>query len=135
MHCDLFLLTFVIGSFILGLSGTMGNVLFTFIPIAIAALIFPARRKDVFNLSPGIVNKKMANIPLISLLGAISLLFVILNGYLFLVNPAYGANSSSSLELVGGIILAGIMWFYIWKYYGKRQGIGVALAFCQIPPE
>jgi len=134
-HVVLFLLTFVVGSFILGLSSTMGTVIFTFIPIAVAASIFPWRRAELFNLSPGIVKKRIGGVPLISLLGVISLLFVILNGYLFLAYSAYGANSSSSLEVIAVIILVGAIWFYFWKYYRKHQGIDVSLAFHEVPPE
>jgi amino acid transporter len=134
-HTILFALTFWVTSFILGLSSTLGNVLFTFIPIAIAACIFPYRKKEVFNLAPDIVKKRIGGVPLITILGVITLLFVLLNAVLFFQYAAYGANSAASLEVIAVIIIVGIMWFYIWKYYRKGQGLDLNIAFGQIPPE
>jgi amino acid transporter len=134
-HTILFLLTIWIASFILGLSSTLGNVLFTFIPIAIAACIFPYRKKEVFNLAPDIVKRKIGGVPLITILGAITLAFVVLNAYLFFEYAAYGANSIPSLAVIAGIIIVGILWFFIWKYYRKSQGLDLNIAFSQIPPE
>jgi len=136
-HYLLFALTFVAGSFILGLSATVGNLLFTFIPMAIAAIIFPyaSRSKEIFEQSPGLIKRKFGGIPIIVVLGIVSLVFLIMNVYFFLGNSAYGANSAPSLAVIVGAFVFATLWYFIWKYYRKSQGIDVALAYRQIPPE
>jgi amino acid transporter len=134
-HFVLFLLTFVIGSFILGLSAVTGNVLFTFIPIGLTAMLFPYRRADIFSNQPPYITKRIGKVPVITVLGLVSLLFILLNGYLFLVYPAYGANSIPSLEVIAGIVLLGVVWFYAFRTFRIRQGLDVFAAFREIPPE
>jgi len=101
---------------------------------SIAGIVFPWRRKDIFDASPEIVRKKVAGIPLISVLGFLTLLCSIYIGYAT-VAPAYAGTFQPgyllfaiSLMIIGAIIY-GISWAY-----RRRTGLPLYLTFREIPP-
>ena len=102
---------------------------------SIAGMVFPWRRKDIFDASPEIVKKKIAGIPLISLLGFLTLLCSIYIGYAS-VAPAYqgtfqpGYLMFAILLMIIGAIIYGISWAY-----RRRTGLPLDLTFREIPPE
>jgi APA family basic amino acid/polyamine antiporter len=102
---------------------------------SIAGIVFPYRRKDIFDASPEIVKKKVLGLPLITVLGIGTLLCSIYIGYAS-VAPAYAGTFqpgylgfSISLMIIGAIIYA-IAWVY-----RKRTGLPLELTFKEIPPE
>jgi amino acid transporter len=134
-HGILFVLTFTIGSFILGLTAVLGNIIFTFIPISIAVILFPYRNKAIYDIAPGIVKSKIGNLPILVPIGIMSLFFLALNAYLFAAYPIYGAVSPPALETMAFALVTAIIWFYAWKYYRLKQGIDLSIIFKVIPPE
>ena len=134
-HGILFVLTFYIGSFILGLSAVLGNILFTFIPVSVALILFPYRSKAIYEIAPSTVKMKIGKLPILVPIGIFSLLFLGLNAYLFAAYPIYGAVSPPSLETIAFAFVTAIIWFYAWKYYRLKQGIDVNVVFKEIPPE
>jgi predicted membrane channel-forming protein YqfA (hemolysin III family) len=102
---------------------------------SVAGIVFPWRRKDIFDASPDIVKKKVAGIPLISLLGVGCLICSIYIGWAS-VAPAYQGTFqpgylgfSISLMIIGAIIY-GISWAY-----RRQKGLPLELTFREIPPE
>jgi APA family basic amino acid/polyamine antiporter len=102
----------------------------------LAGVLLPWRRKGLFQAAPEIVRKKVAGIPLVSLLGAYSVIFM---GGLFvatLVTPSIiGPLAPSTIGTVVVAFVLGVAVYVIAKgYYGGR-GIDITLAFKEIPPE
>lgn len=102
---------------------------------SIAGIIFPWRRKNIFDTSPEIVKKKVAGVPVISLLGVGTLICSIYIGYAS-VAPAYAGtfqpgylSFAISLMIIGAIIY-GVAWAY-----RKRTGLPLELTFREMPPE
>jgi amino acid transporter len=102
---------------------------------SIAGIIFPWRRKDIFDASPEIVKKKVLGLPLITIFGIGTLLCSIYIGYASVApaymgtfNPGY-LGFSITLMIIGAIIYA-IAWAY-----RKRTGLPLELTFREIPPE
>lgn len=103
--------------------------------VSIAGIIFPWRRKDLFEASPNIVKRKIAGLPTITWLGFGCLICSLYIAYAS-VAPAYQGtfqpgylSFSVSLMIIGAIIY-GIAWAY-----RKREGVPLSLTFKEIPPE
>jgi basic amino acid/polyamine antiporter, APA family len=105
----------------------------TFIIVAIAAIIFPFRLREIYKNSPA--NKNVAGIPIISIVGAVSLAFYLLLEYFYLSNPLYGANIPAVYEAIGISIGLPIVIYAISYFRNKSRGLDMGLAFKTLPPE
>jgi amino acid transporter len=105
-----------------------------FLIVSVAAIAFPFKRKDIFETANPVSQKKIAGIPLISLLGGLSFVVSLIVIYAILL-PAIGN--------VGDVLLTGILptfgigaIIYVIVYGVRRsQGIQLNLIQQQIPPE
>jgi len=103
--------------------------------VAITGIVFPWRRKDIFDTSPEIVKKKVAGVPLITLLGIGTLICSIYIAYAS-VAPAYmGTFQPGYLGFTIGLMIAGAIIYGISSVYHGRTGIPLELTFKEIPPE
>ena len=113
--------------------GTAGTFM-VFLIVSVAAIAFPFKRKDIFETANPVSQKKIAGIPLISLLGGLSFVVSLIVIYAILL-PAIGN--------VGDVLLTGILptfgigaIIYVIVYGVRRsQGIQLNLIQQQIPPE
>lgn len=105
----------------------------TFIVVAIAAIVFPFRLKEIYKNSPA--NKSVGGIPVISIVGAVSLAFYLVLEYFYFTNPLYGANVPAVFEAIGMSIGLPIVIFAVSYYQKKSRGLNLSLAFREIPPE
>ncbi|MGO9645931.1 MAG: amino acid permease [Candidatus Bathyarchaeia archaeon] len=89
-------------------------------------------------ISSGLSKYKVGNIPVITILGIISVLIELFVDYSLLSNPLLGVaggNLAFSGGFTGIIALFFGLIFVFYKYHNKRRGIDVSQAFQQIPPE
>lgn len=105
----------------------------------LAGAVFPYAKwtKQLYETS-AVAKYKVGKIPAITILGIISVLLEVFVDYLFLTNPGLGiagGNFTISLSFLGVLaVFFGAL--YVWyKYYNKRRGIDVSMAFQQVPPE
>jgi amino acid transporter len=124
----------------LGLLGsytaTITQSLTTFAGVAIAAMILPYRKnvKHIYEASP--VNKyKLGPVHLISICGAVYLIFEALLVYYFMTAPGLGAWSVPSMAVTCAVLAGSVVYFFIIRAYRKKQGIDIDLAFKELPPE
>jgi len=109
-----------------------------FIQIAIVAasgVVFPFRRKSIFESSPPIVTKKVAGIPLISLLGLIT---IALSGWLIYAGfmPAIAGTINPTYVLFTfGVYFIGLVIYVISSVYRRRSGLPLEMTFGEVPPE
>ncbi len=108
--------------------------------VMISAVIFPLRRKQLYESSPA-KNFRLFGIPIMPVAGAISAVFMAVMFYL-LWNDAIAAGplfKPSKIPVEFWITLAAVVigtGWYLWiKAYRKRRGINIRLAFQQIPIE
>jgi len=113
-----------------------------FLPEGLAGMLLPWRKKELFEASAPIVRKKIAGIPIISILGAYSVALNIALLILCLMNPFVIGDinpfSGGGLFNWGAVIamgLAGVALLYGTRAYYKSKGIPVELIFKEIPPE
>jgi amino acid transporter len=117
------------------ISGFFGQVCGTFILTSIAAIVFPYTQKDMFEGSP--VAWRIGGIPLLSILGVLSLIGMCTIAWAFLNDPQSGISFKQPFMLIinAGVFVSGFIFFYGAKLVNARQGIDINLAFMEIPPE
>lgn len=116
--------------------GTAGTFL-AFIFVALAAIVYPYRRKDLFEqASDPVAKKKYGGVPLITILGILTFVISIYVVYA-LVAPAIGGVSFGT-DLFEGIIptfIIGVV-IYVVAYAARRsQKVDLSLIAKEIPPE
>ncbi len=120
------------------------SILFTYITFLFAALyaivglagiLFPFRRKDIFDSSPDIVKKRIGGIPMISIIGAISLVSSLFVGYSLLTPQFSGPFILQNFLVVVGVLVTPLVIYGVTYAYYKSKGIPVDLAQRQLPPE
>jgi len=106
------------------------------IPWGLAGLLFPYMRKEMFDNAPSIVRKKVAGIPVISIIGLAVIIIGFFSVYFDLLTPAYsGPVGQEYIILTALPFIAPAAIYLVSKSYHKSHGIDLSLAFKQIPPE
>jgi APA family basic amino acid/polyamine antiporter len=111
----------------------------TFLGTAIAATILPWRKKRLYENSP-MARYKVGGIPLITITGAITALFLGYNLYKWLWPPLsegnlYAINDADSLIFMGAMYLLALVIYVVAKVVRKQQGIDLAAIHQEIPVE
>jgi amino acid transporter len=105
----------------------------TFIVLAIAAAVFPYRRRDLYEASP--INRKIGGIPLITVVGVLSLAIYGLFEYSLWTNDLLGANSAVGITATIVIALIPFAIYAISYLWNRSRGVNLSLAFESLPPE
>jgi len=102
---------------------------------SIAALVFPRRRGDIWERSPGIVKARIGPIPVLSMLAVISIALAAYLGYAS-ISPAFvGELNPSIMAFTIGLFIIGLAIYFISSLYHRRTGIPLELTFKELPPE
>ena len=102
----------------------------------VAGTVFPylpATRQRYFDSPLG--KYRIAGLPLITVMGVLSLIYFgfLLGEYAF--NGTYGTNNlSSAAFLGGGMVLSAILYFGM-RIYRERKGVNMRLIYQEIPEE
>jgi len=118
--------------------------LLTFIVVSLSAVLLPYRRPEVFRGSP--VAWRLGGLPVMSLVGALSLVACVVMQWACLNDPYSGISlDPSTLEqgvlgfgmflLNVGIFLSGLVIYALARWWRRRQGIDLSLAYREIPVE
>lgn len=107
----------------------------SFVLCSIAAMVFPYRRRELWQASPW--NGSTLGIPNITILGAVSTICLLYCEYWFWYDPVQGFDTwGTTLRWVMALIIPtatliyGIAWFT-----SKQRGVSVDKVFAEIPPE
>lgn len=116
------------------IAGFFGQV-FTFLLTSVAAIVFPLRQAEVFNASP--IRWRLAGVPVVSLLGVLSIIGLVLIEWAFLNDPNSGISFKSPTMLLINLAVfaSGFAYYGLARLFRARQGIDIGLAFAEIPPE
>jgi APA family basic amino acid/polyamine antiporter len=106
----------------------------TFFGTSIAAIVLPWRKKHLYDNSP-IARYKFAGIPLITISGTITALFLGFNLYEWFTNANYAVNDHTSLVFMGAMYVLALAIYVIAKVYRKSQGIDLKAIYEEIPVE
>jgi basic amino acid/polyamine antiporter, APA family len=115
------------------LVGIFGFIL-GFIVVSIAAMVFPYRQRDLFEGSP--VNRRLGGVPLMSVVGFLSLVALVIEAWAFLTDPSAGLNGRPFLVWMNIIIfVSGFVIYYVAKAVQRGRGVDISRRFAQIPIE
>jgi APA family basic amino acid/polyamine antiporter len=108
----------------------------TFLGSAIAATILPYWKKDLYESSP-IARYRIGGLPLITIAGAITTLFLIWVLYLWLTDPLYaiGVGNPSSIIFLGILYGAAALVYVAARLYRRAQGVNIEAIHAEIPAE
>ncbi len=101
---------------------------------AIAAAVLPYRRKELYEASP-ISGYKVGGIPLITVAGVITALFLAGVLWAWATNPVYGVNNPSSALYILILYIIAVVLYFGFKVYRKKQGFDMDKIYSQIPVE
>jgi APA family basic amino acid/polyamine antiporter len=115
------------------LVGIFGFIL-GFIVVSVAAVAFPYRLPDVFESSP--VNTRVGGVPLMSIVGALSVVALLVMAWAFLVDPSAGLNGHPGLIWLNVLIFfSGLVIYALARGAQARRGVDVSKRFAEIPVE
>jgi amino acid transporter len=101
--------------------------------VAVGALVFPRRRKRLYTGSTA--NLSFLGRPLMSVAGAIGLIFLVFLIYRAFVDDHAGVNSHTTLYLTLVVAILGFVWFYAARALRAREGVDLDLRTTEIPVE
>jgi len=108
----------------------------TFLGSSIAATILPYWKPEIYNASP-VARYKIVGLPLISIAGALSTLFLGWVVYLWLSNPLYGigVGNADSIKFLGVLYGAAAVLYIVARIWRRAQGVDLDAIHAQIPAE
>ncbi|MHA1581347.1 MAG: APC family permease [Candidatus Baldrarchaeia archaeon] len=102
---------------------------------AISGIILPFKRKDIFEISPSIVRAKIGNMPVVSILGAITLVISVWLAYAGAMPVISGPVDPIAIAFSFGVFGVGLVVYFVSSWYHKAKGIPLELSFKELPPE
>lgn len=102
--------------------------------VAVAGLVLPRVKKDVFQAAPGFVQAKVGPVYWLQILAAATLVFSVWLGYASISPTMVGALDPKVLLFTFGIFAAGLVIYLVSDLY-HRNRIPLALSFRELPPE
>lgn len=103
--------------------------------VMFSAVVFPWRRKDIFNGAPSIVRIKIGPLPLLSLVGVIAGILSLWVSYSALL-PALTGMPLNPVYVVSMLFIfaVGLIIYVISYAYQKSRGLPIDLAAKELPP-
>ena len=106
----------------------------TFFGTAIAAMLLPFRKRRIYENSP-IARYRFLGIPLISICGFVTAVFLGYNLWKWFQDDLYAVNNRDSLVFMGIMYLLAILIYVAARIYRRRQGIDLRAVHEEIPVE
>jgi amino acid transporter len=102
----------------------------------LAITLLPFTKPDIFENASAFVKRRLGKIPVITIVGSITmtyLLWMIIASFLY---PAVGGRIGvGTLGTLAGFVISGIIVFYIARWYRlKQEGIDINWTFQSVPP-
>src|SRR5215467_11360364 len=106
----------------------------TYLFSAIAVVILPFRKPDLWKASPA-SRFKVFGVPVVPVAGVVTIGLLGYNLYEWLHNSAYGVNNKDSLYYMAGMYVLAIVIYVVARLVRKRQGIDLGMINKEIPVE
>jgi len=117
--------------------GVLAGVV-TVVIVAIAALVFPTRRPDLYQASPA--NVKFLGIPVLYIVAPLSILCMAFLVWCTVAYPALVMMGNPDNiwwipAFIGMIIVIGLVVYFGAKFIRRSQGVDIDLVYKELPPE
>ncbi len=115
------------------LVGIFGFIL-GFLLVSASAIVFPYRMREVFESSP--VRWRVGGIPVVSIVGVLSVVALVIMAWAFLTDPSAGLNGRPGLVWMNvGIFASGLVIYFVAKAVQSSRGVDISKAFKELPVE
>jgi amino acid transporter len=103
---------------------------------AFTCIVFPFIKKEQFDAAPRFARLKVGGVPLLSILGAITLAIFIWVISTFITSPAaYGYVTPESVGMIVGTFILGLIIFHVSRWYRRKyEGIDIMDLYKELPP-
>ena len=110
-------------------------VITMFVPV-IAMTLFPYLKPDLFQNASAMVRRRLGPVPLITVVGVITLSYMTWMVVASFLYPAVGGGiNSTKLAVLAGLVLSGLLVFYGARTYRlRKEGVDIAWTFQSVPP-
>jgi amino acid transporter len=106
----------------------------TYLFSAIAVVILPWRKPDLWRASPA-SRIKIFGVQIVPVAGVVTIGLLVYNLYEWFSNDAYGVNNHDSLYFMGALYVLAILVYVVARIVRTRQGIDLSLINKEIPVE
>jgi len=105
------------------------------VPVA-AITLFPFTKPDLFENASAFVKRKLGKVPVITIIGTITFLFLLWLIVASFLYPAVGGMIGvGTLGTLAGFIISGLIVFYVARAYRlSKEGIDINWTFQSVPP-
>lgn len=107
--------------------------LLTFMVVAIAGIVFPYRRRAMYESSP--IARKVLGLPAITVAGVVALAVYVFFFISLATTDALGANAAGGIRATVIIAAIGLLIYPVSVVINRRRGVNLSLAFRELPPE
>jgi quinol-cytochrome oxidoreductase complex cytochrome b subunit len=80
------------------------------------------------------MRKKLAGVPIISILGVLCSIAFAYMGYIAYTNPLITSPTITGIGIAAGILVACFVVYFASLAYHKRRGLDIEMAFKELPP-
>jgi basic amino acid/polyamine antiporter, APA family len=103
---------------------------------SLAVIVLPWRRRDLWAAAPKVINKDIGGIPVIVILGGISLVVEAVLVYVSATNTGIsGGYDAVSIATIACTLLIGSVFYVVSRSWLKTRGVDIDLAIHELPPE
>jgi basic amino acid/polyamine antiporter, APA family len=106
----------------------------TYLGTVVGAAILPWRRANIFNNSP-IKNLRVAGVPVITVAGVVTGLFLLFNLVKWFTDSSYGLNNPTSFKYLAVLYVLALVVYVGFFLYRRSQGIDLRAIHAEIPVE
>jgi amino acid transporter len=103
--------------------------------LGVAAIVFPYSRRDLFEASPPIVKTRVFGVPLITVLGVLTLIVSLFIEWQIFVPVLAGTLPMTQVWITLVLMAIPVVIYAASTAYYNRQGVPLSLQFQQVPPE
>jgi len=101
---------------------------------SLALIVLPYRGKAMFDVSCPF-KQRVAGVPIVSIVGAISAVILVIYEYVLIVNSTYYGITTNFLTVMVGFIIFFLALYFVVAAIRKSRGIDLSMVYREIPPE
>ncbi|MFI5449745.1 MAG: APC family permease [Candidatus Bathyarchaeia archaeon] len=115
-------------------SYSIAGLFIVYLIVSVIAVIYPFKRKDIFDNTDPLARRKIGGFPLISLLGILSIIACLITIYGIAVPVISGFIPIFFEGILPTFVIGFVIYWLAWAIR-RRQGINLALIQGELPPE